>query len=191
VSAGIYADTSLLFPLYLADANTPAALAAMSAAAAPLFLTSWQQFELENAFQLRVFRRECSRADLDLAETRLANDLSAGLLIGVELPIDSVLPVARQLTARHTALVGTRALDAFHVAAALHLKASRFLPFDARQLALARAAPVAPSGGVTEERSVPREGPGRAQKLPRKPTAIWMPYSCSAYSFAYEGVRSP
>lgn len=136
----VYADTSLLASLYLADSNTSAALAAVTAAAQPLILTSWQQFELENALQLRLFHRESSRADLVTAEAHLAEDISAGMVVEVPLPVASVLPVARQLAARHTALLGTRAFDVFHVAAALHLKATRFLTFDARQLALARAA---------------------------------------------------
>ena len=140
MSATVYADTSLLASLYLADANTPAALAAVSAAGAPLLLTSWQQFELENAFQLRLFRRESTRADLASAEAHLIQDISAGMVAVVALPVASVLPIARQLTARHTALVGTRAFDIFHVAAALQLKATRFLTLDTRQRALARAA---------------------------------------------------
>jgi len=140
MSAAIYADTSLLASLYLADANTASALAVVSAAGSPFILTSWQQFELENAFQLRLFRRESSRADIAAAESRLATDLAAGILIEIALPMASVLPLARQLTARHTGMVGARAFDVFHVAAALHLKAARFLTFDARQLALARAA---------------------------------------------------
>lgn len=140
MSALVYADTSLLASLYLADANTPAALAAVSAAARPLILTSWQQFELENAFQLRVFRGEFSRADVAAAEAHLTADVAAGILVEEPLPMASVLPVARQLTARHSAVVGSRAFDVFHVASAVHLKASRFLSFDTRQLALARAA---------------------------------------------------
>ncbi len=140
MSATAYAGTSLLASLYLADANTPAALAAVSAAGAPLLLTSWQQFELENAFQLRLFRRESTRADLASAETHLIHDISAGMVAVVALPVASVLPIARQLTARHTALVGTRAFDIFPVAAALQLKATRFLTLDTRQRALARAA---------------------------------------------------
>lgn len=140
MSATVYADTSLLASLYLADSNTSAALAAVTAAAQPLILSSWQQFELENALQLRLFRRESSRADIATAESRLAEDIAAGVLVMVPLPLASVLPLARQLTARHTALVGTRAFDVFHVAAAIHLKATRFLTFDVRQLALARAA---------------------------------------------------
>ena len=140
MSARIYADTSLLVSLYLADSNSPAALAAVGAAGSPLIVTRWQQFELENAFHLRVFRQASSRADLAFAESRIAADIAAGILIEVALSVDTVLPLARQLTARHTALVGTRAFDVFHVAAALHLKATRFFSLDARQLSLARAA---------------------------------------------------
>jgi hypothetical protein len=140
MTATVYADTSLLVSLYLADANTPAALAAVTTAAQPLILTTWQQFELENALQLRLFRRESTRADLNAAEASLTADLAAGIVVATNLPVASVLPLARQLTARHTALVGTRAFGVFHVAAALHLKATRFLSFDTRQLALARAA---------------------------------------------------
>ncbi len=140
MSATVYADTSLLASLYLSDTNTPQALAAVAATGQPLILTAWQEFELENALQLRLFRRESSRADLAAAAARLAEDLAAGMVVAVPLPVASVLPVARQLTARHTALVGSRAFDVFHVAAALHLKATRFLTCDTRQLALARAA---------------------------------------------------
>jgi hypothetical protein len=140
MSTLVYADTSLLVSLYLGDDNTAQALASVAASGRPLLLTSWQQFELENALQLRLFRRESSRADLAEAETRLTEDLAAGVVVPVTLSMSSVLPIARQLTARHTALVGCRAFDIFHVAAAVHLRAARFLTFDVRQLALARAA---------------------------------------------------
>jgi len=132
MSASVYADTSLLVSLYLADANTPAAIAAVAAAAHPLILTSSQQFELENALQLRLFRGESTRADLAAAEAALGADVSAGMMVPTPLSTTAVLPLARQLAARHTALLGTRAFDVFHVAAALHLKATRFLGFDAR-----------------------------------------------------------
>src|SRR5471032_472351 len=101
MSATVYADTSLLVSLYLADVNTPAALAAVSAAARPLMLTPWQQFELENAFQLRFFRREFARADLAAADARIAADLAAGMMVETPLPFASVLTLARQLTARY------------------------------------------------------------------------------------------
>lgn len=140
MSSPIYADTGLLVSLYLADANTPAALAAVTASARPLLLTQWQQFEMENALQLRLFRRESSRSDLAEAEERLHADLAAGAVIATPLPLPPVLALARKLTASHSALLGTRAFDVFHVAAALHLKAFALLSFDTRQLTLARAA---------------------------------------------------
>jgi len=140
MSAVVYADTSLLVSLYLADANTPAALKAVTAAARPLLLTTWQLFEMENALQLRLFRRESTRTDLAEATERLHADLAAGAVIATTLPLPPVLTLARKLTATHSALLGTRAFDVFHVAAALHLKSSTFLSLDTRQLALARAA---------------------------------------------------
>ena len=139
MSATVYAETSLLASLYLGDSNTTRALTAVANAARPLILTNWQQFELENAFQLRLFRRESTPADLSVAEVRLAEDLSSGMVVATPLPFESVLPAARQLTGRHTAIAGTRAFDVFHVAAALHLRATHFLTFDSRQLELARA----------------------------------------------------
>lgn len=140
MSAAAYADTSLLASLYLADANTPRALAAVAAAARPVWLTTWQEFELENALQLRLFRRESTRADLAAAAGQLAGDLAAGAIVTVRADYAAVLTTARQLTARHAAVHGCRAFDVFHVAAAVHLAARWFLSFDKRQLALARAA---------------------------------------------------
>jgi predicted nucleic acid-binding protein len=140
MSAPAYADTSLLVSLYLADANTPAALATVARTARPLLLTAWQQFEMENALQLRLFRRDASRADLAEAAERLQADLAVGALLTAPFSLPPVLALARQLTSSHSTLLGTRAFDVFHVAAALHLKASVFLSFDTRQIALALAA---------------------------------------------------
>jgi len=140
MSAAVYADSSLLVSLYLQDTNTPQAIAAVTKAARPLILTSWQQFEFENACQLRLFRRESSQADLESANNQLTEDIAQGMVIATPLPLAAVLTGARQLTDRHTAHLGCRAFDVYHVAAALHLKATRFLSFDHRQLALARDA---------------------------------------------------
>jgi predicted nucleic acid-binding protein len=139
MSAGVYADTSLLASLYLADANTARAIELVTKIARPLILTSWQEFELENAFQLRRFRQESTSADLAVAATQLAGDKSAGMVVAVTLALASVVPLARQLAARHTAVCGSRAFDVFHVASAVHLGSRQFLSFDHRQLALARA----------------------------------------------------
>lgn len=134
-----YADTSLLASLYLKDSNTPAAVERLAAARCVVLLTSWQRFELENALRLRIFRREVSLESLAVVEELLRRDLNAGAVVEVTLPLSSTLEEARDLARRHTAGLGTRAFDVFHVAAARQLKARLFLTFDLRQQALARA----------------------------------------------------
>jgi predicted nucleic acid-binding protein len=51
--------------------------------------------------------------------------------------------VARQLSRRHTATLGTRTLDTLHVAAAIVLHADSFYTFDRAQARLARASGLA------------------------------------------------
>ena len=51
-----YADTSFLVSYYGQDANSTAALAALSASPVPLPFTALHQLELRNAFELAVQR---------------------------------------------------------------------------------------------------------------------------------------
>jgi hypothetical protein len=132
-----YADTSLLVSLYLTDANSLAAMETIQTLGLPVILTSWQRFELENACQLRVFRRESTLEDVDRAQCLLADDLAQGAVQEVVFDVPATINRARELTATHTARHGTRAFDVFHVAAALQLHAGYFLSFYARQSALA------------------------------------------------------
>ena len=50
----IYADTSVLFSLYIADANSPRADAWRQANAVPLDFTGFHRLELRNALSLRL-----------------------------------------------------------------------------------------------------------------------------------------
>jgi hypothetical protein len=67
----------------------------------------------------------------------LEQDLVQGALQEAVLDVAGTIIRARELAATHTARHGTRALDAFHVAAALPLQAGYFLRFDTRQSSLA------------------------------------------------------
>jgi predicted nucleic acid-binding protein len=64
-------------------------------------------------------------------------DIATGINRLVSFDMDAVLRHSRSLSAQTTAKGGHRTLDIFHVATAVHLGASRFLTFDARQRALA------------------------------------------------------
>jgi predicted nucleic acid-binding protein len=140
-----YLETSFLVSLYAADVHSAAAASYMSHASGPFPLTSFGQLELSNAIQLRVFRREITRAQAKAAMADLATDLASGMFSVMATPV-AVYETAQQLVRKHTASLGVRTLDILHVAAAMVLKANAFYSFDRRQAQLARvtglAAPV-------------------------------------------------
>ena len=57
-----YADTSFLVSLYVPDANSSAAVAAVRLLRFPLVLTPLGEFEFANSLALRVFRKELTAA---------------------------------------------------------------------------------------------------------------------------------
>jgi predicted nucleic acid-binding protein len=135
-----YADTSFLFSLYAQDANTERAAERARALHGAMIVTPLQRFELRNALRLSVFRgditkEECRRL-LDLIEA----DVQTGALAETPVSWAEVFAEAEALSAAHTGEVGTRAMDALHVAAAAALGAKEFYTFDARQKTLATKA---------------------------------------------------
>lgn len=125
---------------YVPEANTAAALALRQRFRPPSVLTHVHRIELQNAWQLKVHRREMS----PVAATRAADDLQADVDAGVWLPphydLDSVIARAVRLAREHTPSLGTRSLDVLHVAAALELRERHFVTGDDRQARLAAAA---------------------------------------------------
>ena len=134
----IYAEPSFLVSLYIPDANSLAALQTMETAAGDLFITALGEFEILNAFRLRVFRREASPAAAHSALTNFEKDMREGTLRVRELS-DSVFERARQLSQQTTAKLGTRSADLLHVAATLELGADYLFSFDQKQRKLARS----------------------------------------------------
>lgn len=135
----LYADTSFLVSVYTPDANSPEAASIIKSAPLPILLTPFLEFELMNAFHLRLFRRE-----IDLAQAREASavfraDIEAGVLAPLEMPADAFVQ-ARKLTIRFTSRLGTRSLDVLHVGCAVALGAELFQTFDKGQWKLAKAA---------------------------------------------------
>jgi len=133
-----YADTSFLVSLYVLDANSASAAAAMKRAVLPLSLTAFGKLELTNAISLRLFRKELSASRCRAALALVNEDLVNGVLLNCGLP-SSVLERAETLSRKQTPRLGTRTLDVLHVASALALRATGFYTFDARQSALAAA----------------------------------------------------
>ena len=133
-----YLDSSVLTSLYAPGAHSVAAREYLLQAARPFLLTPFGEAELTNAIELRAFRREITAAQARAALARLAAHIAGSVFQAVPVPA-AVYDVARQLSRRHTATLGTRTLDILHVAAALVLHTDSFYTFDRTQAQLARA----------------------------------------------------
>jgi hypothetical protein len=137
-----YLDSSVLTSLYAPDAHSAAAREYLAQAAGPFLLTPFGEAELANAIELRVFRREITAAQAQAALASLATHIADGVFQATPVPA-AMYDVARQLSRRHTAALGTRTLDILHVAAALVLQTDSFYTFDRAQARLARASGLA------------------------------------------------
>lgn len=103
-----------------------------------LLMTQLGEVELCNALELRVFRKEATATEIRRALTEFEEHIRGGVFELKAMPA-SAYQRARQITRKHTAVLGVRTLDILHVAAALLLGAERFWTFDQRQLELAKA----------------------------------------------------
>lgn len=133
-----YADTSLLFSLYSADANSPKADAWRAASPHPLPFTAFHRLELRNALNLAVFQKRLTPVEVQSAWQEVENDLAAGLLISSGGWWHRVFSEAEAIAANHTSAVGCRTLDILHVAAAQLVGVTEFCTFDTRQGDLVR-----------------------------------------------------
>lgn len=131
-----YLDTSVLFSLYVPDANTAAAVSKTHAAARPFLCTDFAEFEFVNALSLRHFRRELSLSQVKEVLALFRQDLESGTLRSARIP-SVAFERAREIARQHTAKLGTRSLDILHVASALALGATQLITFDERQAKLA------------------------------------------------------
>ncbi|MGP8235273.1 MAG: type II toxin-antitoxin system VapC family toxin [Limisphaerales bacterium] len=132
-----YADTSFLFSLYAADANSIKADAWRLANPAPLPFTAFHRLELRNALSLALFQQRLTLAEIQAAWQEVENDFAAGLLVGRGGLWRRVMVEAEASALNHTPAVGCRTLDVLHVATAKLIGTPEFCTFDTRQSTLA------------------------------------------------------
>lgn len=135
-----YADSSFLVSLHSDDANADAARRFMAWHPEELPFNPLHRLEVFNGLRLAVFRGEITGEERERAFRQIEEDLSDGILVHVPLPWTDALRKAEQLSADHAERIGGRSADTLHVAAAILTGTRRFLTFDKRQRALARAA---------------------------------------------------
>ena len=134
----VYADTSFLFSLYVPDANSSSAAATMKRIKPPLLATDFAEFELTNALNWRIFRKELRASEEQAVLLSFSKDVHAGVIRVVPISA-ATFAHARRIARTQTRLLGTRALDVLHVASALALRADSFCTFDKNQARLAAA----------------------------------------------------
>ena len=102
-------------------------------------VTRFGRAELVNSVHLAVYRKAI---DQDVARAAIADfdaDVREGRLTLIDVLWRRTLDLAAELSAQRTAALGTRTLDVLHVATAVTLEARRFVSYDGRQSALAKA----------------------------------------------------
>lgn len=133
-----YTDTSFLVSLYVRDLHSTEAIGLMASRPRP-WLTPLHCAEFAHAVERQVFQKALSRREAREVHTEFEKDCEDGVWAEVVFP-EHALGLCAQLARRYAARLGTRTLDALHVASALELKVERFWTFDERQARLARAA---------------------------------------------------
>jgi hypothetical protein len=86
-----------------------------------------------------VHRREIAEGVARAAIADFDADVREGRLAVLDVLWRRTLDLAAELSTEHTAALGTRTLDVLHVATAVTLEARRFVSYDDRQAALAKA----------------------------------------------------
>ncbi|MCE0482730.1 MAG: type II toxin-antitoxin system VapC family toxin [Methylacidiphilales bacterium] len=135
-----YFDSGVLVKNYCREAGSPEAIRLILAEAPPLPLTHFQEMEIRNALRLKFFRHEMTAQTLKGGLALLDEDIRQGRLQRPVYDPGSIFRRAEVLSRLHTPATGARTLDILHVAAALEIKAIRFISFDQRQRAMAKRA---------------------------------------------------
>lgn len=135
----IYTDPSALRSIYIHDDRSPRICAWRKRVKGGLPLTRFGRGEIVNSIQLAVFRGDIDDSDAAGAVADIDEDVRHGRLVLVDALWRRTLDLSVELSVRHTARLGTRALDVLHVATALTLDVTHFVTYDKRQAALARA----------------------------------------------------
>lgn len=135
-----YADPSALLKLYLNEPESRAMAIWRARQAGALPVTHHGHVEMVNAIGLAAHRGFLSEPSRVAALAALDDDLVQGRMHRADLHWRAAFRRAAELSLNHTRTLGTRTLDILHVASALELGLNRFVTFDERQAALARAA---------------------------------------------------
>ena len=134
-----YVDPSALRSVYVHDDRSARFCAFRRRTTGPLPITRVGRAEIIKSIHLAVHRKAIDRDTAHAATSDIDADIRDGRLVVVDALWRRTLDLAAELSERHSARLGTRTLDVLHVATALALTMKRFVTYDVRQAALAKA----------------------------------------------------
>lgn len=132
----IYLDTSALLKLYIREPDSETVQAYVMAQDDPLPVWELQQFELINAFRLKVFWGDIESEQADRSIELFDQRLRRGQYFFPDIDRSELMTTFRVLS-QEIPRIGCRTMDILHVACALQLAPQRFVSFDERQRRLA------------------------------------------------------
>lgn len=133
----VYVDTSIIVKLYIREKYSRDASKWLRRNNEAIPLTSFHELEFINAVHLKLFRNETSLQTIHQIMSRFEQHEKRGIYYRPTLDWSAVFIQAIDLSKKHSADLGSRALDILHVASALSIHSDRFLTLDERQSKLA------------------------------------------------------
>lgn len=135
----IYLDTSALLKLYVREEASELVQNLVTSQKDPLPIWEFQQFELINALQLKVFWKEIDAEDANRLLSLFDQRMRRGQYYYPHIDRGELMLTFRSL-AKWTPETGCRTMDILHVACAMQISPQFFISFDQRQQNLARKA---------------------------------------------------
>jgi len=132
----IYLDTSAFIKLYLHEDGSAEVHGLVVAQQEPLPVWHFMELEFLNALRFKVFLAEMSPDDVERVISLYLDRKRSGQYFAPHLDPIALHELSLQMTVR-TPIIGCRALDILHVAAARLCDATVFVTADKRQAALA------------------------------------------------------
>jgi len=136
----VYVDTSIIIKLYIKEKYSRNASNWLKENNEAVPLTSFHELEFINAIHLKLFRTETTPQTIRQIMARFEEHEKKGIYYRPPLDWSAVFIHTIDLSKKHSANLGSRALDILHVASALSIHADKFLTLDDRQSQLAALA---------------------------------------------------
>ena len=128
-----YADTGVMVKGYVLESDSETAVSILDSLGEHLLYSHLHSIEIPNAIRLKRFREEITKAQENAATCAFLSDIESNVLTPCEYDLGEVFLLAERLSAKHSAILGSRSLDLLHVAAAIEAGATHFASLDVRQ----------------------------------------------------------